>query len=567
MCYALAATGGHKRNEVTALDRAMTQTTTYRNALALGTNLLEYRLESVLGAGGFGITYLARDTHLDKLVAIKEYLPSDLALRALDGSIIPINTEAEHDYQWGLRRFIHEARTLAKFSHPHIVRVNRYFEANGTGYMVMDYEQGESLNQYLRREPCPGEPVLKTLLVPLLDGLTAVHDIGFLHRDIKPSNIFLRTGRGPLLLDFGSARQASTGTRSLTSVLTPGFAPLEQYSSDGNQGPWSDIYAMGAVIYRAIVNESPPDAVTRLKADTVMRALDAARDRYSERFLDAVKWAMALDEKQRPQSIPQWRPALAEGVAAPAARPALGHAEAATVPLGVAHAATRTVAATRPAEGEQASTQRVSGAPARLQGRPPAAPASRKWRWIAVAAVLVVAIAMAGAWNKQRAAKERAQQEATRQEADRLAAERRAIAERASALEAEWRRAEETRLNAEAELRRLEAERVRAGAIRAEGAGRSAAELRERPSRDRDDRLSKITADQQQRLRHAVEADFRAADTDGDGYLSRDEVQRRFPLAAREFHRVDTDGDGRISPQEFAQMRRAQLERRVRQER
>ena len=124
--------------------------TTYQNALPLASMLLEYRLESVLGAGAFGMTYLARDTHLDKQVAIKEYLPTDLAVRALDGSVVPITTDHGYNYQWGLDRFIQEARTLAKFSHPNIVRVNRYFEANGTGYMVMDYEQGVSLAQLLR---------------------------------------------------------------------------------------------------------------------------------------------------------------------------------------------------------------------------------------------------------------------------------------------------------------------------------------------------------------------------------------------------------------------------------
>ena len=206
----------------------MSETTTYRNALPLETSLLEYRLEGVLGAGGFGITYLALDTHLEKQVAIKEYLPTDLAMRALDGSVVPVATEHEHDYQWGLERFIQEARTLARFSHPHIVRVIRYFEANGTGYMVMDYEKGESLNQLLRHSAPPDEPRLRAILMPLLDGLQAVHEAGFLHRDIKPSNIFLREAGGPVLLDFGAARAAVGGaTRSMTAVLTPGYAPLE----------------------------------------------------------------------------------------------------------------------------------------------------------------------------------------------------------------------------------------------------------------------------------------------------------------------------------------------------
>ena len=129
----------------------MPEATTYRNALPLNAMLLEYRLEAVLGAGGFGITYLGWDTNLEKHVAIKEYLPGELAIRALDGSVVPVNTEHEYNYQWGLDRFIQEARTLAKFSHPNIVRVNRFFEANGTSYMVMDYEAGESLYQYLKR--------------------------------------------------------------------------------------------------------------------------------------------------------------------------------------------------------------------------------------------------------------------------------------------------------------------------------------------------------------------------------------------------------------------------------
>src|SRR5690242_6325244 len=169
----------------------MSQTTTYHNALQSGSMLLEYRLESVLGAGGFGMTYLGWDTHLEKHVAIKEYLPIELAVRALDGSVVPVTTECEHDYKWGLDRFQQEARTLAKFSHPHIVRVNRYFESNATGYMVMDYEKGEPLNQILKHEQ-PNEPRLKEILMPLLDGLQAVHAAGFLHRDIKPGNIFLR---------------------------------------------------------------------------------------------------------------------------------------------------------------------------------------------------------------------------------------------------------------------------------------------------------------------------------------------------------------------------------------
>ena len=219
----------------------MAETPTYRNALTLGAMLLEYRLDSVLGAGGFGMTYLAWDINLEKHVAIKEYPPGELAVRALDGSIVPVNTESEYNYKWGLDRFIQEARTLARFSHPNIVRVNRFFEANGTSYMVMDYEAGESLYQYLKRSPAPPEAWLKQMVTPILDGLQAVHKAGFLHRDIKPSNVFMREDGTPVLLDFGSARLAAGGaSKSLTAIISPGYAPLEQYAADGNQGPWSD---------------------------------------------------------------------------------------------------------------------------------------------------------------------------------------------------------------------------------------------------------------------------------------------------------------------------------------
>ena len=178
----------------------------YRNALQPQSLLHEYRIEQVLGAGGFGTTYLARDTHLDKQVAIKEYFPSDIAMRAAEGTVQPATTERESDYKWGLDRFLQEARTLARFSHPNIVRVVRYFEANGTAYMVMDYERGEPLKTLLQHRPYPSEDVLKNLLRPLLDGLALVHAAGFLHRDIKPENIVVRASGQPVLIDFGAAR-------------------------------------------------------------------------------------------------------------------------------------------------------------------------------------------------------------------------------------------------------------------------------------------------------------------------------------------------------------------------
>ena len=291
-----------------------------QNALPPQTVLLEYRLESVLGVGGFGITYLARDTHLEKDVAIKEYLPADLAVRALDGTLVPVNTNTAYDYKGGLEQFLVEARTLAKFSHPNIVRVTRYFEANGTAYMVMDYEKGESLNQLLKKLPQPEESQIKAMLAPLLDGLEAVHRAGFLHRDIKPSNIFIRTDGTPVLLDFGAARLAiRDAMQDIIPVLTPGYAPVEQYIRSGQQGPWSDIYSLAGVLYRAITGENPPDALTRLRLDGAGKKLAAGRVRYSAQFLAAIQWGLALEEKRRPQNVDQWRSALLRDAQARAA--------------------------------------------------------------------------------------------------------------------------------------------------------------------------------------------------------------------------------------------------------
>jgi len=286
----------------------MAESQDYRNSLPLKSMLLEYRLESVLGAGGFGMTYLGWDTNLEKKVAIKEYLPVELAVRALDGSVVPINTGTEHNYKWGLDRFLQEARLLAKFTHPNIVVVSRYFEANGTAYMVMNYESGASFNQLLKSNPQPDEQLLMGMLMPLLDGLHAVHEAGFLHRDIKPSNIFIRDSGAPLLIDFGSARLAiSSATRTITSVLTPGYAPLEQYSNDGNQGPWTDIYSMAGVMYRAVMGDNPPDVVTRLKDDGVVQSLLTRSERFTPGFLQAIGHGMEVNENIRPQSVPEWR--------------------------------------------------------------------------------------------------------------------------------------------------------------------------------------------------------------------------------------------------------------------
>jgi serine/threonine protein kinase len=336
----------------------MAQSESYRNALPLPSMLLEYRLDAILGAGGFGMTYLGWDTNLQKKVAIKEYLPVELAVRALDGSIVPINTSSEYNYQWGLDRFLQEARLLARFTHANIVQVARYFGANGTAYMVMRYEEGKSLSQYLTQNPMPEEAVLKGFLLPLLDGLHAVHEAGFLHRDIKPSNIFIRDNGGPLLIDFGAARLAMGGaTHTMTSVLTPGYAPLEQYSKEGNQGPWTDVYSLAGVMFRGVTGEHPPDAVQRLSSDTVMAALVAARPRYDVAFLGAINRGMEVDEKRRPQTALQWKAMILGDrtvVSAPASAGADGHVSA---PMAADQGIEETVLLRRPDSNKPSLSQ------------------------------------------------------------------------------------------------------------------------------------------------------------------------------------------------------------------
>jgi serine/threonine protein kinase len=288
-----------------------------QHALPIGYQLHWFQIESVLGLGGFGITYLARDSNLKRSVAIKEFLPSELSVRREDSTVEPVSENESATFRWGLDRFISEARTLARFQHPNIVGVHNVFEANNTAYMVMEYEQGHSLGTYLRESENCHEEKLRELLIPLLDGLEQVHEAGFVHRDIKPNNLFVREDGSPVVLDFGSARQAlGVETRTLTSLVTPGFAPFEQYNAnrDGDkQGPWTDIYALGATLYRAVSGKGPVDALTRAGAilkghkDVLVPAAMTGAGRYSAGFLRAIDRALAFHPEARPQTIAEWR--------------------------------------------------------------------------------------------------------------------------------------------------------------------------------------------------------------------------------------------------------------------
>lgn len=289
----------------------------FQNALAKDYRLYWYTIERVLGHGGFGITYLARDTNLDQPVAIKEYLPAEIAGRG-ENFTVQSRTEIDQErFKWGLDRFMTEARILARFDHPNIIRIHSVFEANNTAYLVMRYEQGIALNDYLDRHKFLGEQELIDIVLPVLDGLKRVHKLGFIHRDIQPANIYIREDGTPVLLDFGAAREAMGKTRTMTILVAPGYAPIEQYFTDAKaQGPWTDIYGLGAVLYRSVAGVAPLDAIERSRGllgsarDVMMPASVAGQGRYSEIFLRAIDHALAFNEKDRPQSIEAWEPEL-----------------------------------------------------------------------------------------------------------------------------------------------------------------------------------------------------------------------------------------------------------------
>jgi HAMP domain-containing protein len=280
--------------------------------LPVGFRLFEYRIDNVLGQGGFGIAYAATDVNLNAKVVIKEYLPEDFAYRATDNTVSAREDEDQDFYQSGLDSFLVEARTLATFRHPHIVRVARFFEANRTAYMVLEYERGQSLKAWRKKRENVAEATIVALLAPLLDGLAVVHKAGYLHRDIKPDNIYVRDEDGSLvLLDFGAARQTAVEKADLGTVVTPGYGPIEQYAGGGRQGPWTDIYAMGATLFWLVTGKKPYDAPARLEdPDPLPSAESLCKGKYSPEFLRAIDWALKMHPSDRPQDVDAFRKAL-----------------------------------------------------------------------------------------------------------------------------------------------------------------------------------------------------------------------------------------------------------------
>lgn len=292
-----------------------------------GTPLMngQYLVGKILGKpGGFGITYLGWDSQLATFVAIKEYLPRDIAGRHFDRLSVSAHTSADSEhFRYGMEQFLQEARTLAQFDHPNVVRVRSFFQENGTAYLVMDYLQGNSLYDHLTQVGgrMTEQAALDTML-PLLDGLREVHSKGFLHRDIKPQNIYITTVGRAILLDFGTARQAfGERNRGMTTILTPGYAPWEQYHRHGKQGAWTDIYACAATLYHIVTGMVPPEAAERVAQDTLQPPI-ALVPGLSPHFSYAVMQALSIDPANRPQTVAEFQGALkGQSVAGPTPPP------------------------------------------------------------------------------------------------------------------------------------------------------------------------------------------------------------------------------------------------------
>jgi serine/threonine protein kinase len=288
-------------------------------ALQPGQTVGRYEIVSVLGQGGFGITYRARDVQLGREVAIKEYLPTALAVRQDGATVLPRTTKMADDFGWGRERFVTEGRTLASLHRATaIVHVFDYLEANGTAYIVMELLSGETLEDRIAKNGKLTPEEVDRILWPLLDGLEQVHNAGFLHRDIKPANILLDAAGNPTLIDFGASRAAMAGrSTALTAIFTPGYAAAEQMTS-AKQGPWTDIYGLSATLYHAIAGKTPPSAFDRMLSDSYEPLSQLKPAGFSPGVLAGIDAGLAVVASDRPQSIAGWRPILGM-TAAPAA--------------------------------------------------------------------------------------------------------------------------------------------------------------------------------------------------------------------------------------------------------
>jgi hypothetical protein len=499
-------------------------TTVADHSLAGGVEINGYRIVRVLGAGGFGITYLAEHVVMQDQVAIKEFLPVTVARRAADGvSVRPVTAGDNETFAWGLDRFAQEAKTLARLrGHPNIVPVLTYFPAHGTGYLVMEFVRGRSLRQILREEAPLPEPRVRAVVDGVLAALETIHAAEFLHRDIKPDNVIVRPDGTPVLIDFGSARQVlGQRTKAATEIVSPGYSPYEQYDSDGDHGAWTDLYALGATLYECVSGRRPAESPGRIgaryrqKPDPVAPAAAVGAGRYAPGLLAAIDAALGVIESERPRSVADFRAVLA-GVTTPV--PAAAGATIMVEP------GDRTLTA-----GDSPGSPTLmpgAGAPAVAAPGPGGAGAMRSRRGLVGAVVGALALAGVGAVALTRfggpsADDTRKSEEAARRKAEE---ESRAKAEEAARKAKE---AEESKRKAEEEAK-------------AEEAARKAKEEEE----------AKRKAEEQEKAKAAEEARKRA-----------EEARRR----QQEEERRRSDEEARRRAAEEEARRKAEEERRARE--
>lgn len=302
-----------------------------QHALPPGYLIKGYRIDKVIGGGGFSVVYLATQLETREQVAIKEYVPGGQARRAETGRLEPLSEQTGGPYRQGIKRFFDEGAALSKVNHPNIVRVTNFFRANNTVYMVMQYEQGKDLRWYIKRHGGRlSERFLRTVFPEILAGLDELHRNGLLHLDIKPANIFLRPGGKPLLLDFGAAQGPALNNETGPNTLTPGFAPIEQHQKIP-LGPWTDFYAFGASMWACITGRAPPTAIERSLKDKLKPASKEFARRYSPQLLQVVDWCLQMQPADRPQSVQALQELFAQP--APAAEEGMDFMEYLSRPL------------------------------------------------------------------------------------------------------------------------------------------------------------------------------------------------------------------------------------------
>ncbi len=291
----------------------------YNNSLPIGSKVEEFEILSVLGAGGFGITYKVLDTNLDTVMVIKEYMPNSFASRGNNNTTVTCIVTNQETFEWGMQRFLEEAKLLRKFDHISIVKTHRVFRANNTAYFVMEFYEGETLEEYLERKKSKKftQDEILSVMMPIIEGLKAVHQAGVLHRDIAPDNIFLRVNKVPILIDFGASRNAiGVKSQNISAIVKHGYSPPEQYTSNSVQDTTTDLYAISAVIYEMITGYKPPESTQRQtevlndNKDPIEDIVTKYKNRFEKPFLETIAKGLSLKQKSRVSSIAKFQEQL-----------------------------------------------------------------------------------------------------------------------------------------------------------------------------------------------------------------------------------------------------------------